>query len=121
MRIAILIILALSAFGYALILQVKPYYNPLKLKLKSIQICYLLWLSFYSVLIRETSFDILSKHSSTTIFFGLMMTIAFKLNSNLVDADTQSYIYDSKNKPEYGLSNKNTLKIVYQMQNYIKN
>lgn len=49
------------------------------------------------------------------------MTIAFKLNSNLVDADTQSYIYDSKNKPEYGLSNKNTLKIVYHMQNYIKN
>jgi hypothetical protein len=118
-RVIFLIYFGLLMFGYSVIFKLKPYYNFYQHRLKCIQVLYLLNLTGFSILVRETNFPLIQSEISTIIFMLLSMTILLKLNENLSRFDVQDLI--KKTKESKYFETRELLNIYYLISKYIKN
>lgn len=104
--------------GYAYLIKSKPYYNQEQHKLKCFQVLYLLNLTWFSILIRETSFSTFNSEISMIIFMGLSMTMLIKFNKNLSKINIQSLI--QKTRGAKVIDPKDLLNIYYLIIDFIR-
>ena len=99
-RILFFVFLALLVVSFVLILESRPFYNHYKQKIKSFQAFYLIFLTSFSILVRETKIQKLNTELSTLITMMLCFSIFVKINMNLSTYSPQalcSNIEDIKN------------------------
>lgn len=104
--------------GYTILFKFKPYYNYNQHKLKCFQALYLLNLTWFSILVRETDFSIFNTEISMIIFMILTMTVVLKLNDNLSRLDVQELI--ERTKKEKYIQPKDLLTIYYMTIDFVR-
>lgn len=105
-------------FGYSILFKHQPYYNYEQHKLKCFQALYLLNLTWFSILVRETDVPIFNTEISMIIFMILCMTIILKLNDNLSRLDIQKLI--EKTKKSKHIEPRDILNIYYMVVDFIR-
>ena len=104
--------------GYLAVFKYRPFYNYYQHRLKCFQILYLLTLTGFSILVRETKFTLINTEISTVIFMMLTMTILLRMNDNFSRIDIQMLI--EKTKEKKFVQKREMLTIYYLIINYIK-
>ena len=117
-RIIFVIYFLMLAIGYLAVFKYRPFYNYYQHRLKCFQILYLLTLTGFSILVRETDFSLINTEISTVIFMMLTMTLLLRMNDNLSRVDIQTLI--EKTKEKKFVQKREMLTIYYLIITYIK-
>ena len=94
-----------------------PFYNTAQHNLKSFQILYLINLTIFSALVRETKFALIQTEVSTLILMILSLSFFVKANNNLSLVDYGIIFRELKDPKNY--SERKVMKMYYLLMNHI--
>ena len=118
-RTIFLLYFFLLSFGYLAVFTRSPFYNYYQHRIKCFQILYLLTLTGFSILVRETNFSLINTEISRVIFMMLTMTLLLRMNDNLSRIDIKTLIEKTKQKKKL-VKKRELLTVYYLIINYIK-
>ena len=117
-RLIFVVYFFMLVFSYLIIWRYRPFYNYYQHRLKCFQVLYLLTLTGFSILVRETSFSLIETEISTVIFIMITLSLLLKMNDNMTRIDIQELIKATKKKKF--VQKREMLTIYYLIISFVK-
>ena len=118
-RLIFLFYFVILIVGYLVIFTYRPFYNYYQHRLKCFQVLYLLTLTGFSILVRETNFALIDTEISTLVFMMVALSLLVKMNDNLSRIDIHQLISRIK-KNSKNVGERDMLTVYFLIITFIK-